>query len=187
MSLNIKQNIKHLDIYLTTHLYKYMSDNDRMLIHCLKKYVQISNYDLYQILNGAFVVVVDGGKIYNKLRKKRSSYARTSSHPSCDQQYAIDGVLHRTFLFGTLKSGKSAKTVQLKGDPWQNNCSLQKNTWFQYERHGWGEANLLEKIGHIIDYLRYTCVGHNVGPYGVSPCTGRPANWKPLILSSKKK
>ena len=109
-----------------------------------------------EMLQGAYIIVEDDGKLYKKWSKKRGIKQRISSHYSKDIEYEskLNTRIHcsAVILFGTTKNG---------------------NTWFQIEK----TTNDCI-IKHTIDYFDYVISGRNIGVYGSSKYTEN----KPLKL-----
>lgn len=189
--------------------------NEAAIFNILTKYLQLSEYKLDEITNGAFVVIRhDNGYLYDKLLKSNLPYyQRYSSHPSLDTkntssiivngkcmgktQMAIDSAFFRTLLFGKIRCPDNIKK---QGDPkifyknTQYNTILYKPpknakvcTWFQFESSRWGSPNqtLYDTVFHTIEYINYIINGKNQGPLGSSSYTGRPMEWKPLLIRLK--
>jgi hypothetical protein len=118
-----------------------------------------------QVLQGAYVQIEDGGKIYDEwvanddLHKK----LRHSSHHSCDKQYSFQGPLFKECLF-------SKKIVT------DENGIKRETTWFQLERY---PTERIYALPHLLTWILYKITGHNQGPHGSSPHTEHN---NPLIL-----
>lgn len=111
-----------------------------------------SNFFL-QILRGAYVMIEDQGRSYDKLQKIGNLNERTSSHESDAKQFSLTGSFVKECLF-------SRKQIK------KENGTLHTVTWFQLERY---PLKFGSRFLHLITYILYKLSGHNQGPYGSSP------------------
>ncbi len=98
-----------------------------------------------EIFRGAHVRIRDKGARYDDWKTLPSADTRRSSHASDGAQYHVDGPLAHTILFG--KAGG--------------------RTWLQLEAHPL--YDLVNIVGHAIDFFKYRASNENQGPYGSSP------------------
>jgi hypothetical protein len=98
-----------------------------------------------EIFRGAHVRICDKGARYCDWKTLPTARTRHSSHDSVGDQYHVDGPLTHTILFGKFAG-------------W---------TWLQLESHP--IYDLVNLIGHGLDYYRYWRTDKNQGPYGSSP------------------
>lgn len=111
-----------------------------------------------EILRGAYVRISDKGARYDDWKQLPTARSRPSSHSSVGDQYHVDGPLAHTILFGKFGIG----------------------TWVQLERHP--IYDLVNLIGHGVDYVKYKIGGKNQGPYGSSAHSEKHS---PLIINTK--
>lgn len=111
-----------------------------------------------EILRGAYVHISDKGARYDDWKQLPTARSRPSSHSSVGDQYHVDGPLAHTILFGKFGIG----------------------TWVQLERHP--IYDLVNLIGHGVDYVKYKIGGKNQGPYGSSAHSEKHS---PLIINTK--
>jgi hypothetical protein len=112
-----------------------------------------------EIFRGAHVRICDKGARYDDWKTLPTAHTRDSSHDSDGDQYHVDGRLTHTILFGKLAG-------------W---------TWLQLESHP--IYDLVNLIGHGLDYYRYWRYDKNQGPYGTSP---HAEHRDPLIIPATK-
>jgi hypothetical protein len=112
-----------------------------------------------EILRGAHVRVYDKGARCDDWKTLPTADTRSSSHDSDGDQYHVDGPLAHTILFG-------------KFGGW---------TWLQLESHP--IYDVVNLIGHTLDYFRYLRSGDNQGPYGTSP---HAEHNDPLVIQPTK-
>ena len=108
-----------------------------------------------EILRGAHARIVDKGARYDDWTTLPSADTRSSSHHSDGPQYHVDGPLVHTLLFGKF-----------------GNC-----TWVQLERHPL--YDVVNIVGHAIDWIKYETADENQGPYGSS---GHIEGNRPIVI-----
>jgi hypothetical protein len=106
-------------------------------------------YNMNEFLQGAHIVVHDGGMIYDILDALDHTSERVSSHyphlkEVSDISMQADGIFNE-FLIGKTSEGF---------------------TWFQLEAHS--TKGLWNTLAHGIDYIYYLLSGKNVSQYGYS-------------------
>ena len=118
-----------------------------------------------QVLQGAYVQIEDGGKIYDEWAANETLHKKTrqSSHHSCDKQYSFQGPLFKECLFSK-KIVTDERGVE------------RVTTWFQLERY---PAERIYALPHLLTWILYKITGQNQGPHGSSPHTEKN---NPLIL-----
>jgi hypothetical protein len=133
----------------------------------------VSIEQFYEILNGAYVVILDNKRFYKTWLKTDSKFLefRTSSHSSNDPQFEIIMGYNKNNNIGGLLVGTS-----------------DKSTWFQLERHAFSSSSpdsKLRSIGlHGLDFIAYKKSGKNIGPFGESNHTENP--WNPIYVKCVK-
>lgn len=113
------------------------TSNDLILMKYIITTLKVNSEQLNELLNGAFVVVIDDGKFFEGLLQLKGLnppiYHRKSSHPSLKEnnekslivggsaqgssQIAIDGEVNRTFIAGKIRCGNRCKDILEQGDP----------------------------------------------------------------------
>lgn len=151
-------NMNHLRLFKRLAISK---QEEVEVIAYLENNFSITSEELREILMGAHVRLDDDGDAYDEWSAKMmSKKQRSSSHPSDDAQYAIQGALINELLFSRLEvNGKSY-------------------TWFQLENH---PVTLGHLIRHMKDYFVYKLTKRNQGPHGSSLAT----HHNPIILTRK--
>lgn len=113
-----------------------------------------------EILKGAYVLLPDDGKIYNKWSELVGVRNRKSSHKSVAKQVSLKGRLLGECLFGTLV---------IKNKTY---------TWFQLEKNA--VTTPINGAAHLFDFAQHRLTNKNVGPFGTSEHTEK----NPLHLAS---
>lgn len=108
---------------------------------------------VHEVLNGAYLLIPDGGALYTKWKDKLSTAReRSSSHHSTVPQLAVAGTFIGEGLFGQgfkeLDAGK-----------------ILKYSWVQLEAYPTFWKTVLP---HMYSYVKYLMTGRNQGPYGSS-------------------
>jgi hypothetical protein len=148
---------------------KSISVEEGEIIDDLKDLIDSSKRDqwdkcLKKILKGAYVVIVDGGYMYNQWEANcENKQTRVSSHESNSIQYGIRGKVFKEVLF-------SKKVMELP------NGTLKEVTWLQMERY---PTKLGYFILHLWTWVLYKITGKNQGPYGSSSHTEKS---DPLVI-----
>lgn len=138
-----------------------VSEGEAYFLHYLKDNIDLSDYTpvekgilIAEILNGAYVIIDDGGESYTKwCQEIKKISKRFSSHESNADQYAVRGKLVKECLF-------SKKEVKI------DQATKKDVTWFQLERY---PAKFVYHLPHLWTWFLYKISGKNIGPYGSSP------------------
>jgi len=105
----------------------------------------LSDYELTEIKNGAYVIVEDNGHLYRKYAEE-GVMRFWCEHASELAVYDIDGHDEDENVFGNILMGTRPTG----------------HTWFQWER------SKCWSLEHLFDWFRFLCTKKNQGPYGVS-------------------
>jgi len=152
----------------------HITPEEHYLMEYLGNRIDFSGYTpqkklelLLEMLNGAYVIIDDGGETYKKwvddIEKKK---LRFSSHQASAPQYAVRGPLFKECLFSKRKIVENGVEREV--------------SWVQLERY---EVSLLYGALHLISWAIYKVTGRNQGPTGESLHTEKR---DPIILKLKQ-
>lgn len=114
-----------------------------------------------EMLKGAHVVVVNDDRrhLLAMMRNVSGSYSRWSSHQSIVTQVGVPIFQGRHSIL--------------------TGINRHNRTWFQFESDAWKRLDVKSAF-HLMNFIYYKLIGHQVGPYGVSKYT----ETRPLLLYS---